>query len=185
MSVSGPSVLINPPGFVIPADPSLAPVTIPLYTLNSTDPERVESFYMTLQFDNDDQNIAVMVLQLLAPNSDVIYQQNSPVIKPPGVPASTVYCTWSRQGNDDPNDTLVFSQFGSDSHNYAWFNMRLPDLVLAPSAIVQLAAFRTDDSETADLTVDDASLTTTRNAGAVASTTDLSDILPLLVPTTG
>lgn len=182
MSVNDPSNVVAPGGFTIPADVSLTPVTIPLYTLTGIYNERIESFFMTLVFDNDDANVAVMVLQLTAANGDVLYQQNSPVIKPPGNPANTVYCTWSRLGNDDPNDTLVFTPFGSDGHNYAWFNVRLPDLVLAPLASVQLIAYRSDDDETADLVVTDAALTTTRNAGP-ASDTSLVDILPLLVPT--
>ena len=184
MSAAGTQTIVAPGSFTIDGGIGAGPQTFNLYSLSGIYAERVETVYMTVPWGSNDETNNVLVVQLVAPNGDILYEQATPPME--GVDAADLecHCTWSRLGNDSSNQAAIETLFASDNVRRAWFNMRLPDLVLPPLSAVNLLAYLDNGEEGPSPTVTDASVTTTRNAGSVSSTTPVFP-LPLLAPTDG
>lgn len=183
MSVTDPSTVITPGGFTIIGAGADEPQVFTLYTLSGIYNERVESVYMTVPWGSNEHTNNVLVVQLVAPNGDILYEQATPPQLGVDDAPLESHLTWSRLGNDTAQLASAATLFENDDVRRSWCNMRLPDLVLAPLSIVNLLVYIDNGNESGDFTVSDASVTTTRNTGAV-STTSQVDINALLVPTT-
>lgn len=184
--MTAPSPIASIPGFTIPGDLSGGPPTpIPLYTTDPNFPERIESVYFVVDFGTNDELAVVLAIQLTAQDGAPLGEWATPVATGVDMADFEAHYTWSRLGQDTANEVAVETLFSADNTRRVWFNVALPDVVLPTSSQVNLLAYTDNGNEGPDFPVTGGTITTTRNAGAVASTTDLSDILPLLVPTTG
>lgn len=173
------------PGFTLAGPNITDPQLTTLYTLQSAAPERIEAVYFTIDYGSAQPKFDVFSVQLLDQSGVVLYEQPTPDID--AVDGSTLVAvfTWSRLGNDSAQEPAFVHDDMVNGWSRAWVNMRLPDLVLQPGSSVRLASWTDYGAESTVLLVSDAAVTVTRNAGAVSSTVNVNDILPLLVPTTG
>lgn len=182
MSVT-PSTIIEQGGFTLANNTALDPQLITLYSLAGIYAERIESVYMQMAFGDDVIEEDVFAVRLLAPDGAVLYEQATPALTVTD-PAAFVYtAVWSRQGNDTAQITPALqTDGGGESTLRGWANMRLPDLTLPPQSSVVLVSMRNVQSLNAAVAVARATITTTRNAGAVASTSEVVlNTQPILV----
>lgn len=170
------------PGFVLNAVGSGTPEVFQLYQVQTVAPERIESVYMTLAYGNVKPTNDVFALQLRDPSGVVLFEQPTPDLIGLDTADLVVILGWSRLGNDTAQLKFALHDDGATGWARAWANMRLPDLVLANGSTVQLLSWSNVETMSGTIPVSDASVTVTRNAGAV-STTTLADVLPLLTPT--
>lgn len=178
-----PASLIQPPAFTILGGgvaPGI-PQVFPLYTLGGTDSERLDSVYMEIDWPGNDALSVVLGIQLVAPNGKPIgVYVSSPILGVDDAPLIS-YLNWSRLGNDTDQLDTREEVFAVDAIRRAWTNTRLPDIVLPPLSSINLVVWLEDGEEGAAVPVDQPTITTTRNAGAVSSTTAL-DLTPYLLP---
>jgi len=180
--VASPATLA--PAFTLAESPSPAPQVIPLYTLSNGVPERIESVYMTLPQDVVDTANSVYAIQYVDPSGFTIGVYSTPLLAYETEAQTIVYLNWSRLGNDSAQLPLATQVFSADALRRVWTNIRLPELVLAATSVVNLLSWRDNGGEGPDLDVTDAFITTTRDPSSASTTTAVIP-LPMLTPTDG
>lgn len=169
------------PGFELQPNTDPGGVVVQLYQLQTTEPERIESVYLTLAYSTIKPTFQTFAVRLLDAANNILYEQPTPVFNAADNADLTVVLGWSRLGNDSAQQTFAYLDDPDAGYTRAWANMRLPDLVLAPSSTVQLVSWGFFETISGTIPVSDCSITTTRNAGAVSSTTAV-DVTPYLLP---
>lgn len=181
--MTAPSPVVSVPGFTIVGDNSVPiPQAIPLYTTDPNVPERIESVYFIVDWGGNNETNNVLAIQLAAQDGAILGEFATPPAE--GVDAADLqaHYTWTRLGQDSSNETAVETIFAADNVRRVWFNVALPDVVLATSSQVSLLAYIDNGSEQPDVTVTGGTITTTRNAGQAASTSPLA-LTPFLIQT--
>lgn len=171
------------PGFQLAPATAASPQQVLLYTVNTTAPERIESVYMTVGYGTIEPTFQVFAIQLRDLSGVVLLEQPTPVLTATDSSDLTAVLGWSRLGNDSAQEAFALLDDMTTGTARAWANMRLPDLVLQSQSTVWLISYSDFETSSGTITVSDCSVTVTRNAGAV-STTSQVDINALLVPTT-
>lgn len=173
------------PGFVIDATTSAGPEYIKIYTVQSAAPERIEAVYMTLDYGASEPTYQRYALELRDPSGVVVFAQPTPTLTTTDTNDLTVILCWSRQANDTAQQPFSLFDDPSSSASIAWANLPLPDLVLQPSSTVQFVNYSFFEVSAGTIPVSNASVTVTRNAGAVSATSPVAFPEPYLIPTTG
>lgn len=179
------SPVATPPGFQIEPVSGPDPFIQQLYQVQTTAPERIESVYLTVDFEDSDPEWIVFALQLWDANGTVLYEQPVPFFTAPDADDFRIVLVWSRLGNDTAQGAPATFSNADAVFAIGWANMRLPDLVLAPSSTVQFLSWSNFETSSGTLPVSDCAVTVTRNAGATSDTTALAFPEPYLIPTTG
>jgi len=177
------SPVVTAPDFSFLGGTASEPQSVTLYTTNPAIPERIETVYATIVFESNATIQDTFSLQLISQAGVVLYEQPTPTLKAVDGAVLTAFLTWSRLGNDTAQLPAFAQLFANDDIRRTWCNMRLPDLVLGPNSKVQLLCWVDDGGEGGPIPVSNVAVTTTRDAGAVSSTSQV-DINALLVPTT-
>lgn len=182
--MTAPNVVINSGALLIQGggvSPDM-PQVFPLYTLNGTDPERIDSVYTVIEWVANSSRKNVLAVVLVAPNGEVIDEQATPPLLGVDGAVLETRLSWSRQGNDTAQLPTAEELFSQDDVRRAWCNMPLPDITLPPLSSVRLLVWVEDGGEGSPTVVPNVALTTTRNAGAVSSTTEVVlNTQPILV----
>lgn len=171
------------PGFVLTPVTSADPQVIQLYQLQTQAPERIESVYMTLAYGTIKPTFQMFALQLRDAAGNVIFEQPTPVFTATDNSDLTMVLNWSRLGNDSAQSPPAVLDDGLSGFSRMWADMRLPDLVLAPQSTVQFLSWSDIETMSGTLPVSNCTVTTTRDAGAVSSTSSVSGI-PLFTDAT-
>jgi len=176
-----PSPVVSVPGFTIVGAGADEPQVFRLYTTDPNVAERIESVYFTVDWGSNEHTNNVLAVQLAAQDGAIVGEFATPPAE--GVDSADLeaHYTWTRLGQDTSNETAVETLFANDGVRRVWFNVALPDVVLPVSSQVNLLAYIDNGNEAGDFQVTDGAITTTRNAGAVSSTTAL-DLTPYLLP---
>lgn len=169
------------PGFQLQPNTTADGVEQLLYTVNTVNPERIESVYMTLAYSTIKPTFQTFAIRVRDTSSVILYEQPTPVFNAADNSDLTMVLEWSRLGNDSAQGMFSYLDDADAGYSRAWANMRLPDLVLAPLSTVSLVSWSFFETMTGTIPVSDCSVTVTRNAGAVSSTTAL-DLTPYLLP---
>ena len=172
------STVINPVSFVLTAS-GPTPQVQPLYTLSGIYNERIESIWMQLPYAGNVPTDELFTVQLVAPNGDPIFEQACPPITLTDMSTLTVTLVWSRLGNDTSQAPMLIVDDMVSGYSLGYANMRLPELVLAPLSTVQLLGYRGESGSEFDMTVTNATVTTTRSEDQASTTTQVAGI-PLL-----
>jgi len=180
MADASPIALV--PGFEISPTDSADPFVQQLYQLQTTAPERIESVYLTIEFGTIEPTFQVAAIQLWDPAGNVLYEQPTPNLSATDSSDLVAVLTWSRLGNDSAQEPFFIYDDMSSGFARAWANMRLPDLVLPSQSTVQFLFWGAFETSSGTIPVSNCTVTTTRDAGAVSSTTAAQGI-PLLTAT--
>lgn len=164
------------PGFALQPASLPDPVVVQLYALQTTAPERIESVYMTLYYADAEPTFQSFAIQLRDIAGNVLYEQPTPVFTAMDTSNLTMVLCWSRLGNDSAQEPAALLDDGTSGFSRMWANMRLPDLVLAPGATVQLVSWSFFETSSGTVPVDNCTVTTTRDAGAVSDTSQVTGI---------
>lgn len=167
--------------FTLQAGVITEPQVIPIYTLSSGVPERIESIYFTVTYPDNNATNNVLVIQFEDPSGLIVFEQASPALKALDDADLEVHCNWSRLGNDSSQAPLFIVKQANDNVSRAWFNMRLPETVLIATSVVNLLNYVDDGGESFQPVVTDATITVARDVGAPATTSAL-DFPPILLP---
>ena len=181
MADASPVTLVA--GFEIEPTDSADPFVQQLYQLQTVAPERIESVYLTIEYGTIEPTFQVAAIQLWDPAGNVLYEQPTPVLTATDSSDLLAVLTWSRLGNDSAQEAFFVYDDMASGYSRAWANMRLPDLVLPSQSTVQFLYWGVFETSSGTLPVSNCTVTTTRDAGAVSTTTQ-ADINALLVPTT-
>ena len=173
------------PGFELQPISSTDPTVVQLYQLQTTAPERIEAVYLTLAYGTIKPTFQQFSVQLWDPAGNVVYEQATPMLTATDSADLTVTLQWSRQGNDSAQQAFFVWDDPDNGFARAWANMRLPDLVLASQSTVQFVSWSFFETSSGTIPVDNCTVTTTRDAGAVSGTTAVAYPQPYLVPATG
>ena len=179
MTPASPVTLVA--GFEIAPSTFGVPFVQQLYQLQTTAPERIESVYMTLAYGTIEPTFQAFAIQLWDPAGNVVSEQPTPVLNTADNSDLTVVLNWSRLGNDSAQEAFAILDDPDAEFSRAWANMRLPDLVLPSQSTVQFLSWADFETSSGTIPVDNCTVTTTRDAGAVSSTSSL-DVFPLLLP---
>lgn len=169
------------PGFAITPTVDATPFIQQLYQLQTVAPERIEAVYMTLAYSTTKPLFQQYVIRLQDAAGNIVNESATPQLSATDSSDLIVVLNWSRLGNDSAQEPFYIYDDGATGFSYAWCNMRLPDLVLAPNSTVQFLFWGAIETSSGTIPVSNCTVTTTRDAGAVSGTSAV-DVTPYLLP---
>lgn len=181
-----PPVAGVPPFTIDGGDAAFLNGPVLMFTVPVGVPARIDAVYMEITYPAMSTiGTDMYAIQLYAPGGPPQAMVWSPVYtQDPITNAGIIFLTWMRGGvgTDQLAAPAWFDDDKTDLDGFFTSTLALPDTVLQPNA--QVNVFRAGGlaGSSPQVIVNNASVTYTPNAGPVSST-DLIDILPLLVPT--
>lgn len=175
-----PATIIGIPGFTLVQDnPPSTPFE--LYALGNLYSEVIESLRFSVHYGNAQPVAEAYGLQLMGPNGEILYDQNTPPITKTDGSDLTVSIGWSRLGNDDPNLPMLIVNDEVSGWSRGWANVRLPEILLPPGSKVILWPYRGSGASELEILVSDGVLVTNR----IESLSGVDTAPPALPPVTG
>lgn len=154
-----------------------------IFTVPAFAPALIESVYFVAAPSGGAIIAEALVLQILAPGGAVVFAQSTPIMNQDGTLGFVAaVCTWARGAvgvSAGPGMTPAATDVIPPVYN----TLPLPEMTLPPGSTIEVALYEDNDGGTGIMTLQNVTVTYTPNAGPT-STTDLVDVLPLLVPTT-
>lgn len=184
MSSIAASPVIEPGGVTLVGGSGEAPVVTPLYTINPNEPERIESVYFEIPYASAEPQFDLFALQLCAQDGAVLDEIPAPDITALDGSDLVVVLSWARLGEDTAKEGFFVHNDLVSGWSRMWANLRLPDFVMQPSGVVNLLSWTNYNNEFPPIVIPAVYITTTRNAGAVSTTTPVA-LTPFLLPAAG